>query len=131
MTTGWLASHLKDPDLVVLCINSTPEFYAKGHIPGARQITGFQRLPVNALALNITVRPYRAVAFDIRAALVLVLAIIGVASPDTNWHRVHFTAECADGTRFQPPTLESATSHNPAGRRGDALCRRPARRARR
>jgi thiosulfate/3-mercaptopyruvate sulfurtransferase len=38
VTTGWLASHLKDPDLVVLCINSTPEFYAKGHIPGARQI---------------------------------------------------------------------------------------------
>ncbi len=38
VTTEWLAEHLKDPDLVVLCINSTPEFYAKGHIPGARQI---------------------------------------------------------------------------------------------
>jgi len=38
VTTEWLADHLKDPDLVVLCVDSTPEFYAKGHIPGARQI---------------------------------------------------------------------------------------------
>lgn len=39
VTTAWLAEHLHDPDLVVLCIDSTPEFYAKGHIPGARQIS--------------------------------------------------------------------------------------------
>ncbi len=38
VTTAWLAEHLHDPDLVVLCIDSTPELYAKGHIPGARQI---------------------------------------------------------------------------------------------
>ncbi|HEX4603709.1 MAG TPA: sulfurtransferase [Candidatus Angelobacter sp.] len=38
VTTAWLADHLKDPDLVVLCIDSTPEFYARGHVPGARQI---------------------------------------------------------------------------------------------
>jgi thiosulfate/3-mercaptopyruvate sulfurtransferase len=38
VTTAWLAEHLLDPDLVVLCVNSTPEFYSKGHIPGARQI---------------------------------------------------------------------------------------------
>ncbi|MBZ5504818.1 MAG: sulfurtransferase [Acidobacteriia bacterium] len=38
VTTEWLADHLKDPDLVVLCIDSTPEFYSRGHIPGARQI---------------------------------------------------------------------------------------------
>ena len=38
VTTGWLAEHLHDEDLVVLCISSTPEFYSKGHIPGARQI---------------------------------------------------------------------------------------------
>src|SRR6478609_2137983 len=38
VTTGWLAEHLSDPNLVVLCVNSTPEFYSKGHIPGARQI---------------------------------------------------------------------------------------------
>ncbi|HEX4605292.1 MAG TPA: sulfurtransferase [Candidatus Angelobacter sp.] len=38
VTTAWLADHLKDPDLVVLCIDSAPEFYAKWHIPGARQI---------------------------------------------------------------------------------------------
>ncbi|HEX9255119.1 MAG TPA: sulfurtransferase [Candidatus Angelobacter sp.] len=38
VTTAWLAEHLSDPDLMVLCINSAPEFYSKGHIPGARQI---------------------------------------------------------------------------------------------
>src|SRR5689334_5877517 len=38
VTTEWLADHLKDPDLAVLCVDSTPEFYARGHIPGARQI---------------------------------------------------------------------------------------------
>jgi thiosulfate/3-mercaptopyruvate sulfurtransferase len=39
VTTGWLAEHLHDENLVVLCISSTPEFYSKGHIPGARQIS--------------------------------------------------------------------------------------------
>jgi thiosulfate/3-mercaptopyruvate sulfurtransferase len=38
VTTEWLAEHLQDPDLVVLCVDSTAEFYTKGHIPGARQI---------------------------------------------------------------------------------------------
>jgi len=38
VTTAWLAEHLRDPDLVVLCVNSAPEFYSRGHIPGARQI---------------------------------------------------------------------------------------------
>jgi thiosulfate/3-mercaptopyruvate sulfurtransferase len=38
VTTGWLAENLNEPDVIVLCINSTPEFYTKGHIPGARQI---------------------------------------------------------------------------------------------
>jgi thiosulfate/3-mercaptopyruvate sulfurtransferase len=38
VTTEWLANHLKDPNLVVLCVDSTQDFYAKGHIPGARQI---------------------------------------------------------------------------------------------
>jgi thiosulfate/3-mercaptopyruvate sulfurtransferase len=38
VTTGWLAENLSETDVVVLCINSTPEFYSKGHIPGARQI---------------------------------------------------------------------------------------------
>jgi thiosulfate/3-mercaptopyruvate sulfurtransferase len=36
--TAWLAENLSEPDVIVLCINSTPEFYSKGHIPGARQI---------------------------------------------------------------------------------------------
>src|SRR3954465_250392 len=38
VTTGWLAENLSEPDVIVLCINSTSEFYSKGHIPGARQI---------------------------------------------------------------------------------------------
>lgn len=38
VTTAWLAEKLSEPDVIVLCINSTPEFYSKGHIPGARQI---------------------------------------------------------------------------------------------
>lgn len=38
VTTGWLAENLSEPDVIVLCINSTLEFYTKGHIPGARQI---------------------------------------------------------------------------------------------
>jgi thiosulfate/3-mercaptopyruvate sulfurtransferase len=37
VTTEWLAAHLQDSDLVVLCIGSSPEFCA-GHIPGARQV---------------------------------------------------------------------------------------------
>ena len=38
VTTAWLAEHLNDPDLVVLCITSSPEFYSRVHIPGSRQI---------------------------------------------------------------------------------------------
>lgn len=38
VTTAWLAENLSEPDVIVLCIDSTPEFYSKGHIPGARQI---------------------------------------------------------------------------------------------
>jgi thiosulfate/3-mercaptopyruvate sulfurtransferase len=38
VTTGWLAENLSEPDVIVLCIDSTPEFYTKGHIPGAHQI---------------------------------------------------------------------------------------------
>ena len=38
VTTSWLAEHLHDPDRVVLCISSSTDFCAKGHIPGAREI---------------------------------------------------------------------------------------------
>jgi len=38
VTTEWLAAHLHDPDLVILSIGATPEFYLRGHIPGARQL---------------------------------------------------------------------------------------------
>jgi thiosulfate/3-mercaptopyruvate sulfurtransferase len=38
VTTGWLAANLSEPDVIVLCIDSTPEFYSKGHIAGSRQI---------------------------------------------------------------------------------------------
>jgi thiosulfate/3-mercaptopyruvate sulfurtransferase len=38
VTTEWLAAHLRDPELVVLSVGSTPEFYSHGHIPGAKQV---------------------------------------------------------------------------------------------
>ncbi len=38
VTTAWLAEHLNDPGVVVLCIYSAPEFCSRSHIPGARQI---------------------------------------------------------------------------------------------
>jgi thiosulfate/3-mercaptopyruvate sulfurtransferase len=38
VSTAWLAESLSEPDVIVFCIDSTPEFYTKGHIPGARQI---------------------------------------------------------------------------------------------
>src|SRR5262249_50843768 len=38
VTTEWLAAHLHDPDLVVLSVGATPEFYSQGHVPGARQV---------------------------------------------------------------------------------------------
>jgi thiosulfate/3-mercaptopyruvate sulfurtransferase len=36
VSTQWLADHLHDPDLVILCVSPTAEFCSKGHIPGAR-----------------------------------------------------------------------------------------------
>lgn len=38
VTTDWLASHLHDPDLVVLCVADDEQFYSAGHIPGARLV---------------------------------------------------------------------------------------------
>ena len=38
VSTDWLAAHLSDANVVVLCIASSEDFYSKGHIPGARQI---------------------------------------------------------------------------------------------
>ena len=38
-STDWLAQHLNDPELVVLCVAAGPDFYSKGHIPGARLIS--------------------------------------------------------------------------------------------
>lgn len=38
VSTDWLAQHLHDPDVVVLCIASSAEFCEKGRIPGARFI---------------------------------------------------------------------------------------------
>ncbi len=36
VSTGWLAQHLHDPDLVVLCVATSADFCDKGRIPGAR-----------------------------------------------------------------------------------------------
>jgi len=38
VTTQWLADHLKDPNIIVLCVAGSPGFYSEGHIPGARWI---------------------------------------------------------------------------------------------
>jgi thiosulfate/3-mercaptopyruvate sulfurtransferase len=38
VSAGWLAAHLHDANLVILCIAQNPEFYSAGHIPGARLI---------------------------------------------------------------------------------------------
>jgi thiosulfate/3-mercaptopyruvate sulfurtransferase len=38
VSTDWLAAHLDDPDLVLLSVGATPDFYTHGHIPGARQL---------------------------------------------------------------------------------------------
>ena len=38
VSTGWLADHLKDKNIVVLCVASTRNFYDEGHIPGARLV---------------------------------------------------------------------------------------------
>jgi thiosulfate/3-mercaptopyruvate sulfurtransferase len=35
VTTGWLADHLDDADLVVAEVDENPELYDEGHIPGA------------------------------------------------------------------------------------------------
>jgi len=39
VSTGWLAQHLHDDDLLVLCIGSSAEFCDAGRIPGARFVS--------------------------------------------------------------------------------------------
>jgi len=36
VSTAWLAEHLQDPNVVVIHVDSRPERYDEGHIPGAR-----------------------------------------------------------------------------------------------
>src|SRR5947209_20022944 len=38
VTTDWLASHLNDKSLVILCIVDDEQFYSQGHIPESRMI---------------------------------------------------------------------------------------------
>ena len=38
VTTAWLADHLHDANLMVLCVADDEHFYSAGHIPGARLI---------------------------------------------------------------------------------------------
>src|SRR5215831_10154274 len=46
VSSDWLASHLGDRDLVILCIASSADFCANGRIPGA------QYLPLSAIAIT-------------------------------------------------------------------------------
>lgn len=38
VTTDWLAAHLEDNNLIVLCVADDEQFYSSGHIPGARRL---------------------------------------------------------------------------------------------
>ena len=38
VTTNWLAKHVHDPDVIVICVAANNGFYANGHIPGARLV---------------------------------------------------------------------------------------------
>jgi len=38
VSTAWLAKHLRDTDVVVLCIGESKDFYRSGHVPGARMV---------------------------------------------------------------------------------------------
>ncbi len=38
VSTDWLADHLTDPGVVVICIAGQSDFYSSGHIPGARLV---------------------------------------------------------------------------------------------
>jgi thiosulfate/3-mercaptopyruvate sulfurtransferase len=38
VSTEWLAAHLSDPNVVVLCVASDESFYSEGHIPGSRLV---------------------------------------------------------------------------------------------
>jgi thiosulfate/3-mercaptopyruvate sulfurtransferase len=51
VSTAWLADHLDDADLVIVCVASDPGFYDGGHIPGARYIP-LNRLVSQGATLN-------------------------------------------------------------------------------
>lgn len=38
VSTEWLAEHLNDADVAVICVAGDPAFYLRGHIPGARLV---------------------------------------------------------------------------------------------
>jgi len=38
VSTDWLARHLHDPNLIILCVIDDERLYSSGHIPGARMI---------------------------------------------------------------------------------------------
>lgn len=46
VSTDWLAQHLHDPDLAVVCVATAAEFCDKGRIPGARFV------PLSAIAIT-------------------------------------------------------------------------------
>ncbi|HXV86646.1 MAG TPA: sulfurtransferase [Gemmatimonadales bacterium] len=39
VSTAWLAEHLNDPSVVVIQVDSRPDLYHQGHIPGARLLS--------------------------------------------------------------------------------------------
>jgi thiosulfate/3-mercaptopyruvate sulfurtransferase len=51
VSSGWLAAHLNDADLVILCVADDPAFYDRGHIAEARYIP-LNRLVSQGATLN-------------------------------------------------------------------------------
>jgi thiosulfate/3-mercaptopyruvate sulfurtransferase len=51
VSTEWLAAHLNDPDLVILCVAADPSFYDAGHMAGARFVP-LDRLVSQGATLN-------------------------------------------------------------------------------
>lgn len=51
VSTDWLAHHLQQDHLVILCVAADKDFYDKGHIPGARYVP-WSRLVTQGETLN-------------------------------------------------------------------------------
>jgi thiosulfate/3-mercaptopyruvate sulfurtransferase len=94
VSTDWLASHLKDPKLVVLHLTKEKKDYDAGHVPGARWIS-FDQLMVKKDGLSSELPP--------TSDLVKLFEALGISNDSrvvvysTNWPplstRIYFTLD--------------------------------------